>query len=111
MAALDAYTVKATPGGGGHRVFRLHKSAAEIFAVDFTDCLIGSDTVSSVAWTVGTGLTAGTAALATPIATIKLSGGSSSEGLNVSVRCVATTTNSAGTDLVATFTVQVRDPA
>lgn len=110
MAALAAFTVRVC-ANGGHRIFRLHKSAAEIFAVDFTDVLISGDTVSSVSWTVGTGLTAGTATLATPIATIKLSGGSSYEGYNVDVRCNATTSNSAGTAVLATFTVQIRDPA
>lgn len=105
---LAAYTIRAS-ARDGHRIFPLAPTALAYFAVDFTDMLDTSETLSTATWTVATGLSSVDPVLASPIAKVKLYSGT--VDTDVLVTCKVTTTGGLGHDIVQTFTVQVRTVA
>lgn len=83
-------------------VFYKDPDASLDYRVDWEDWL-NSDTISSVAWTVGSGLTQGTTTNTTLVATIWLSGGTA--GTDYEVTCRITTASGRVND--RTFVVRV----
>jgi hypothetical protein len=83
----------------------LHDSEAVLdYTVDWTDW-IGADTISSVTWTVATGLTKESQANTTTTATVWISGGT--VGTDYSVECKITTAG--GRTDERTITIRVRN--
>ena len=70
---------------------RKDPESVENFTVDWSDWLAVTDTIASVVWTVGTGLTEEATSNTTTTATIQLSGGTAGE--TYTVECKITTTN------------------
>ena len=72
---------------GSSQSFIKDPDAVLDYAVDWTDWL-GSDTIASASWTVGTGLTKVTNSNTTKVATVWLSGGTASTEYSIVNRIV-----------------------
>lgn len=107
----SARTLTPQPDGGT-RVFRKAVNEEVDYAIDWTELLDAGDSISesladAPVWTVPTGLTNESTAVANPVTSVTLSGGTTET--EYVIRCRITTTPG-GRVFERAFTVQVRDP-